>query len=142
MRFPHLENYIYPLNNLPPKASAHSETDNGTSINLGGPGGLFNQFHSGLAVCKAGAHTGTPASFAVVFKLQDSADGTTWTDVAGKTVTLDAENAIKTIDFFPNELREYIRMVRTTTISGGTSPRVPTDCDVLLGGGRTIPFRP
>ncbi len=134
MRFPHLYSLVKPLSNLEPKMGSTGDVDNGADIDLVAVG----QFDSGLALCQIGAATGAPTSFSVAWKIQDSTDGVTWVDVAGASLTMTAAGVGK-IDFFPSQLKEHVRLVRSVTITGGTSPRVPSAGVILLGGGRTIP---
>ena len=81
-------------------------------------------------VCTTSAATGAPTSQSVIWKLQDSADGTTFADVVAPlgavpfTVTQTAANSSISFDFRPVELRNFIRAVATVAFVGGTTPSV------------------
>lgn len=143
MRFPHLYSLIHPVDNLPAKASANSADEDGAAIDLVA---LNNQFHSGLVLVSSGAATGSPSAFSVVWTLEESSDNTNWTVAKNSNgedaiVTQTAAGVAK-LDFFPNQLSQYVRLNRTVSITGGSSPTVPTHGMVLLGGGRQIPYTP
>lgn len=84
-----------------------------------------------LIEVKTGAATGTPTTLAVDGKLQDSADGSTWADVAA-----DAQNPVvaitqitavdisRFIEVNRRGLRRYLRMVFTVAFTGGSTPAV------------------
>lgn len=139
MRLYHLASLIRFIANLPAKSNTNSNDEDGTAVDLVAEG----QFHSGLALCQVGAPTGTPTSLSVVFTLEESDDNTAWStaknsDGEDATVTL-TEAGIGKIDFFPNQLSQYIRLNRTVVTSGGSSPTVPTAGILLLGAGRKVP---
>lgn len=141
MLFYHLASLFKAFLNLPAKANVTTNDEDGTAIDLVAEG----QFHSGLALCQIGAATGGPSSVSVVFTLEESADNSVWTtakdsDGANATVTITGTAAsTKQIDFYPNQLKQYIRLNRVVTIAGGTSPTAPTAGTLLLGAGRKIP---
>lgn len=141
MLFYHLASLFKSILNLPAKANSNSNDEDGVAVDLVAEG----QFHSGLALCQIGAATGGPSAVSVVFTLEESADNTTWTvakntDGENATVTVTGTAAAtKQIDFFPNQLEQYIRLNRTVSLTGGTSPTVPTAGTFLLGAGRQIP---
>ncbi len=67
------------------------------------------------------AVTGSPTSWTV--KLQDSADGTTWADVAGGAFSATTTPAAQRLVSAPGAaLRQYVRYV--ATVVGGTTPTV------------------
>lgn len=139
MRLYHLASLISFIANLPAKANTNSNDEDGTAVDLVAEG----QFHSGLAVCQVGAPTGSPASFSVAFTLEESDDNIAWStaknsDGENAIVTLTAEGIGK-IDFFPNQLKQYVRLNRTVATTGGSTPTVPTAGTLLLGAGRAIP---
>ena len=139
MRLYHLASLIRFIANLPAKANTNSNDEDGTAVDLVAEG----QFHSGLAVCQVGAPTGSPASFSVAFTLEESDDNIAWStaknsDGENAIVTLTAEGIGK-IDFFPNQLKQYVRLNRTVATTGGSTPTVPTAGTLLLGAGRAIP---
>lgn len=141
MLFPHLKTLIESIQvNLPAKASVNSADEDGTGINLAS----VDQYHSGLVLCAIGAATGTPSAVSVAFTLEHSDDDSTYTtatDVNGDNavLTLTGTSATSgTIDIFPNQLKQYVRLNRTVALTGGTSPTVPTVGMILLGAGRTV----
>lgn len=81
-------------------------------------------------ICSTSAATGAPTSLSVVWKLQDSADGTTFADVVAPfgalpfTVTQTVANSSVSFDFRPVELRNFLRAVATVAFVGGTTPAV------------------
>lgn len=94
-------------------------------------------------VCKlsVGATTGTPTSFTVDAKLQDSADGTTFADVspAQNLTQLTTANSETRLGVNLLNLRRYVRMVVTPAFVGGTSPTVAVAAEFVFGGARKIP---
>lgn len=141
MLFYHLASLFKAILNLPVKANSTTNDEDGTGIDLVAEG----QFHSGAALCQIGAATGSPSAVTVAFTLEESDDNTAWTtaknsDGDDATVTVTGLTAAqKTIDFFPNQLKQYLRLNRTVTITGGSSPTVPTAGTILLGAGRELP---
>lgn len=135
MRFPHLPTLVKSVLSLVPKANANNDNENSAALDFA----TLGQFHSGQVVCAVGTPTGSPTAFSVVYKLQDSPDGTTWTDIAGATVTIDAADTFKVIEFAPNEQEIQVRANRVVSTTGGSSPKVPNVAVVQLGAGRHIP---
>lgn len=92
---------------------------------------------------------GTPTTFAVDAKLQDSADGSSWADVTADgaggintKVAMTQRTAINTQDYFAvdlSRLRRYVRLVFQVAFVGGTSPSIHMDAKVMLGGGVAQP---
>lgn len=93
--------------------------------------------------------TGTPTTFAVDGKLQDSADGSVWADVVADPVggvntkvAFTQRTVINTQDFLSVDLsrtRRFVRLVFTVAFTGGTSPTVHMDAKAMLGGGVSRP---
>lgn len=86
--------------------------------------------HEALMICGVGAATGSPTSFTAIFKVQDSPDGSTWTDVSGATVTISADDdeAAVRIPSAYNADSKY-RVVCTLAFVGGSTP-----AQLLYGG--------
>lgn len=85
--------------------------------------------------------TGTLTDGAVVFKVQDSPDNSTWTDstaTLGTVPTTAATDDDKTFIFAYTGAQRYARVVATQ--SGATSGGV-YGAVALLGGGRRSPVR-
>lgn len=82
-----------------------------------------------------GATTGSPTSFSVAAKLQESDDGSTnWTDLATQetlsVTTASSRGALRGI-----RTKRYVRSVLTPAFVGGSSPTVPT-CSFVTGNLR------
>lgn len=86
-----------------------------------------------------GAASGSPTAVAVAFKLQHSPDNSTWTDVSGATVTANAASTEVDVDVDLSELDQYVRVVATPTLTGGTSPAVQVAAALILGGANELP---
>lgn len=102
-------------------SSRSAGTVNGTAINALA---LGNWYEEATALINVAAATGTPSSFSLVVKLQESDDDSTYTDVSGVTVTI-ATTGLHNLDYAPGSLKKYRRHVATLTFVGGTSPTLP-----------------
>lgn len=116
---------------ISPQASADG-TVNGASIDRTG-------FGYAVVSCDVGASTGSPTAISVTFKVQDSADGTTFADVAGTTRTITVNNTNDRIEVDLRGLRQYIRAVATVTHTGGTMPTTNIAASVVLGAPQVAP---
>jgi hypothetical protein len=106
---------------------------NGTGLDRTG-------FLSAVLALFVGAASGTPTSYTVDCKLQDSADNSSFTDVTGGSVTqVTADNGTAHVDVDLSNLRQYVRAVVTVGITGGTSPKVPVSATLVLAGPTTVP---
>jgi hypothetical protein len=77
------------------------------------------------AVLVVGTRTGTNPT--VNFKMQESTDGTTWTDVSGGAFTqVTTSDQVQALAFKPTK-----RYVRETATVGGTNPVFPSTVTVL-----------
>lgn len=83
--------------------------------------GLFN----------TGAPTGSPTSFTVTCKLQESdASGSGFADIANQsTLVLSAGSTQGVIR--AHRTKRYVRTVVTPAFSGGSSPTIPTSANVI-----------
>ncbi len=129
------------LSNLVPIANAHGNDQDGAGIDQLS----FAGCESLLAICAAGAPTGSPTSFSAVFTLEDSNDGSSWATVKDRngddlTVTLDESGEVGQLHIRPDECRRHVRLNRTITITGGTSPMVPTVGFLIFGGPKVGPL--
>lgn len=82
-----------------------------------------------------GATTGSPSSFSVAAKLQESDDGSNnWTDLATQetlsVTTASSRGALRGI-----RTKRYVRSVLTPAFVGGSSPTMPT-CSFVTGNLR------
>lgn len=136
MKFYHLGTLIRAINAAPADRHANAADVDSAAINLVSVG----QYASGLVVCSCGAADGSPTSQSVTVTLEESDDNVTYTAVVGAdVVVLDANNEIDTIDFFPNQLKQYIRLNTVVALAAGSSPTIEASSLVLLGHGRNIP---
>lgn len=95
-------------------------------------------FLSGMAQIDVGAVTGTPTSFAVAGKVQESNDGlTSWTDIEGASITsITAINKSAQIRLALRKsatAKKYVRLVITPTFVDGTSPKVNIAGFIVMG---------
>lgn len=127
-----------------PAATRSAGTLNGAAIDQGAS--TSEKHDEALFIFETGAVAGTPDSFTVVAKLQDSADNSSWSDVTdlniiaeeAATVTISAANTIKTFALRNvYGLRRYYRLVLTVAFVNGSSPTVFTNASVLLLKRRT-----
>jgi hypothetical protein len=88
-------------------------------------------FDSLLIEVKSGASTGTPTTIAVDAKLQDSANGSAWADVAADAANpsvaitqITAVNTSRFLEINRSGLRRYVRMVFTVAFTGGSTPAI------------------
>lgn len=81
------------------------------------------RYESALLYGEVGDIEGAPTSFTVDYKLQDSADDTTFADVTGETLTqVTAANTSRSKAVNLVGLRRYVRVVGTVSFTGGTTP--------------------
>jgi hypothetical protein len=123
--------YIKAVASILPVASA-AATVNGVAINRAG-------YESCLMVSDTGLSTGSPSAYSVTPKLQHSADGSTnWTDFqAGTAIAADSTTTQTAIDL--SLALAWVRVVHTVAFTGGTSPAVPNQATVILGGAKVLP---
>lgn len=97
-------------------------------------------FEDAVLMVSVGAVAGSPTAQTVDVKVQDSADGTTWADVAGLTVEqITAADTSKDLGINLSPLRRYIRAVATVAFTGGTTPNIQLAVDIALGKSRVEP---
>lgn len=93
-------------------------------------------------VGQVGAASGSPSAQSVIFKVQDSADGSTdWTDVADGTaaaLTADADTVVLRVPSAYN-LRRYVRLVAVVSFTGGSSPAIEVAGHLALSGAHQEP---
>jgi hypothetical protein len=105
-----------------------------------------NYLSAVLVVC-SGAVTGSPSSFTLDCKIQDSADNSTnWNDYkpdgtnVAKITTLGAANTVANVNVDLHAAKQYIRVVEVAYFPDGTSPTVGSVDVVVLGGSNTEPI--
>lgn len=117
---------------------ATSETINGTGIDR-----LANaNAKSCVLTAACGAAAGTPSAQTVNAKLQHStASGSGYADVTNGAVTeIAADNGIESVDIDMSGLNRYIRAVVVVALTGGSTPKLPVDAKITLGGSDTLPL--
>lgn len=100
-------------------------TTNGAGVDTFG-------YNDGMFVVAAGAIDLTSTNETYAFKVQDSDDNSTFTDVSGLTTTISANNQIKEIPLreLNLTLRRYVRVVATLA---GTTPSFAGTAVAVLG---------
>lgn len=74
-----------------------------------------------------GTATGTPDSFSVACKLQESTTGSgDWTDITGASVTLTADKAVTVLQ--GTRTKQYVRAIATPAFVGGSTPKQHVSC--------------
>ncbi|NIU01091.1 MAG: hypothetical protein GWN01_09250 [Nitrosopumilaceae archaeon] len=111
----------------------------GSAIN--GPAIDRTGFESCVLSAMAGSTTGSPTSFTVDAKLQESADGSTgWADISGAAISaLTAVDTEGDVDIDLSGVKKFVRAVVTPAFVGGTSPTVDVAATVVLGGAQEVP---
>ena len=100
---------------------------NGTGVDTMG-------YNTAVAVINAGDIDTASTDETYAFKVQDSADNSSFADVAGLTTTITADNDVKkiAINGLGTSIRRYVRVVATL---GGTTPSWPGSAVIVLGNG-------
>lgn len=106
-------------------------------------GSAIDRIDYGSCVVQAanGEATGTPDSYTVDVKLQESADGSTgWADITGAAIDqIDADSGDESVDVDLRTCKKYVRAVVTVAFTGGTTPTVPVAVSIVFGGARELP---
>lgn len=91
---------------------------------------------------KVGAASGSPSAQSVIYKVQDSADGSTdWQDVANGTaaaLTADGDEVVLRVPSAYN-LRRYLRLAAVVSFTGGSSPAIIPTGNLLLSQAHQEP---
>lgn len=100
---------------------------NGTGVDTMG-------YNTAVAIINAGDIDLANADETYAFKVQDSADNSSFADVSGLTTTVTADNDVKkiAINGLGTSIRRYVRVVATL---GGTTPSWPGSAVIVLGNG-------
>jgi hypothetical protein len=89
-----------------------------------------------------GAASGSPTGQTADSKLQSSANGTNgWADISGAAaaqLTADSTSDRVSVDLRVTSDR-YIRVVNVVALTAGTSPKLPVQATVILGGAASLP---
>lgn len=106
--------------------------------------GIGYSYKSAVIVLSLGAATGSPTGISVVAKVQQSADGSTsWTDFTDLyshgAVTGIAASTLYTANVVLQGAQQFVRVVTTPTLTGGSSPTVLGSSFLILGGSSEFP---
>ncbi|NPC72926.1 hypothetical protein HPP05_24575 [Corallococcus exiguus] len=133
--------FIHAANLSHAPAANASGTRNGAAF-------LFGTYRSLVLSVATGAAANGPTAVSAAYKMQTSADGSTWTDAKdrdGATVSL-AVTTASTAAELDVDLQEVVpdghdrlRFVETVALTGGTSPTLLSGATVIFGGGQTHP---
>jgi len=125
--------YIKPVAGFSPQASDGTAAIEGPAIDRTG-------FLSAVLHGRTGAVTGAPTAQTYDLKLQESADGSTWTDIPGAAITqITAADTEADVNVNLAGAEKYIRAVGTVTFTGGTTPTLQVAATVILGGADVKP---
>lgn len=130
------------FSNVLSKVSVRPQTSTGGAIN--GVAIDTTGFDNLMVSVEVGATTGTPTSFTVAAKVQESDDGSTsWTDVTGAAITtitaIDKSAQISVVNTSGKTRKVWYRVVVTPAFVGGTTPTVAVAAIALLGGAERGP---
>jgi len=111
--------------------ATRTSSGNGTGVDTMG-------YNSAVAVIIAGDIDLTTGDETYAFKVQESADNSTFTDVTDATTTVTADNDVKYIrvEGLGTSRERYLRVVATL---GGTTPSWPGSAFFLLGNNYNEP---
>lgn len=122
-------------------------TINGTGVDRMAQGSREG-FDSCVLFGQCGAASGTPTTQAVDFKLQDSADNSSFADLSA-AVQLEsgtssltqqvADSGSQQLNINLRPCRRYIRAVCTVAFTGGSTPKIPVSATLILGGSHHTP---
>ncbi len=143
--------FLEPALDLAPVLQA-AATVNGIGVDrLNTPAGQVYQYYSGMLVVVTGAAAGTPTSFTVNSRMQDSADNTTFADfnAAGASgsepalgwvaiPTITAVNSVARVNFNLTQARRYLRGQHVVAFVGGTTPTIALASVIVLGGADRV----
>jgi len=127
-----LKSYI----GIAPQSVSGASAINGTGIDREYQNEGFNAV---LLALNVGAVSGTPTSFTLTVKLQDSADNSTFADFGTLTVVGIAASTIYQLAIDIRGARRYVRAVLTPAFTGGTSPAALADVVVVAGRASVKP---
>jgi len=99
-------------------------------------------YGSCVIVALTGAATGTPSAQSHRFKVQESADDSTWSDVTDATITIAADDTSAELDLDLTARKRYLRVVydaSNSSFTDGTSPANDIAATIVLGGAVELP---
>lgn len=111
--------------------------NNGTGIDTL----AHEEFREILTLVVVGTDSGTPDSFSVAAKLQESSDDSTYTDVTGASMTaITADNQVGQIYLDAKSLtKRYFRVVVTPAFVNGSTPKIELSAVHILHNFRERP---
>lgn len=118
-----------------------SGTINGASVQLEGPG---YSYKSAMLVGYIDATSGSPSAVSTTFQVQQSATGTgnwsNYTDLAGNgLITITAASTLATQSVNLQGAKQFVRILVTNALTGGSSPTCPAVGMLILGGSSENP---
>ena len=125
------------ITSVKPQSITGSSAVNGASVDtLGSDNAKIHAY--------AVTTTSNPSVATLAVKLQESADNSTWTDALDNTSTVigftldvhaaDGFNAAR-IEGLGLNRKRYLRVVATPSFTGGTSPAIVANAEIVFGGG-------
>ena len=105
-------------------------------------------YNSAMLSFESGAISGSPSATSIAVKLQEgnASDGSDMADahdntgtVIGGTVTAAGTELLARIEGLGTNRKRYLRVVETTTFTGGSSPSVHVHANILLGNADSLP---
>jgi len=119
--------FIKTVMSVKPQNQTGSANVSGTAVDRTGQYSM--RLH---AMC--GAASGSPTAQSHTVKIQESSDNSTFTDVSGASVTLDADDESLTLDIDLSGYKQYVRAVLVTSFTGGSTPANDFAATLTLGG--------
>lgn len=124
---------------LAPQSDAGGSEVDGSSVDTLG-------YNTAMLVFETGAASGSPSAIAIDVRLQESDDNSSWSDAKDNTVTViggqvTEENHVllARIEGLGLNRKRYLRVIETTTFTGGTSPAIEVHSNILLDRGSEKP---
>lgn len=107
---------------------------------VNGPAVDRQDFESLVVMAQTGGVTGSPTSFTVTYKVQESDDGATgWVDVSGATASITAADTAVKVPVNLHKRARYVRVVAELSFTGGSTPSVLVGATVALGFPKEVP---
>lgn len=134
---------LEPAVSLQPQAISGAADVNGGGVDRLGTPAVY-MYYSCMLTLAVGASTGTPTSFTVDCRLQDSADNTTFADFkpdgvnVAKVPQVAAINTVSRVNVNLTTANRYIRAVGKPAFVSGTSPTVLVAAAIILGGSDRV----
>ncbi len=115
--------------------NADAETINGVGIDRLGK-------NSCVVFARAGVASPAPSSFTFDVHIEESdAQGSGFADPTAThdltQIVADSTGAYLDVDL--SSFKRYVRVVSITTLTGGSSPKLPVAAGIILGGADTLP---